>query len=137
MSATARQEPPTGQARPKRVLVVDDSAVDRSVLGHLLDRLGARYETAPDGLHGLLAACGGGFDLILLDLEMRNLDGLGAARRIRKALGDETPYLVAVTGHTSEADQQRCRDAGIDQVLGKPVSLHAVQALLGEARHAH
>lgn len=112
-----------------KVLVVEDNATNRMIACKLLQNLGAAVETAPDGLLGVEAAARGGFDLILMDVQMPGIDGLEAARRIR-ALGGAvaaTP-IVALTANVLSHQRQSYLEAGMDGVVGKPISPAALLA---------
>jgi PAS domain S-box-containing protein len=126
-------EPAEAQVRQKdelspvlnglRVLVVEDNATNRMIASKLLESLGASVETAADGYLGVEAAERGGFDLILMDVQMPGIDGLEAARRIRSLGGAAaaTP-IVALTANVLSHQQKRYLDAGMDGVVGKPIS---------------
>jgi CheY-like chemotaxis protein/anti-sigma regulatory factor (Ser/Thr protein kinase) len=121
-----------------RVLVVEDNATNRMIATKLLESLGAAVETAADGYLGVEAAARGGFDLILMDVQMPGIDGLEAAARIR-ALGgaaSATP-IVALTANVMSHQKDRYLAAGMDGVVGKPISpasLVAEIARLGAGR---
>ena len=109
-----------------RVLVVDDNPVNRSVAAGMLERQGHRVVLASNGREAVAAARGQRFDLILMDLQMPELDGLAATARIREAernLGRRTP-IVAMTARAAEDDRARCLAAGMDDYVSKPVSRH-------------
>ncbi len=117
-----------------RVLVVEDNATNRLIATKLLENLGASVETAADGYLGVEAAARGGFDLILMDIQMPGIDGLEAARRVR-ALGGQaavTP-IVALTANVLAHQRQSYLDAGMDGVVGKPISPGALLAEISEA----
>ncbi|HYE46241.1 MAG TPA: EAL domain-containing protein, partial [Caulobacter sp.] len=115
----------------RRVLVVDDSAVNREVAIEALARLGAASETAEDGRQGVEAALAGGFDLVLMDGSMPEMDGYEAAREIRRLeTGTRTP-IVALTAHVVGASAEAWREAGMDGVLHKPFTLAGLAAVLG------
>ncbi|WP_309089023.1 PAS domain-containing protein [Phenylobacterium sp.] len=106
-----------------RVLVVEDNATNRLIATKLLENLGASVETAADGYLGVEAAARGGFDLILMDVQMPGIDGLEAARRIRSLGGPvaATP-IVALTANVLSHQRQSYLEAGMDGVVGKPIS---------------
>jgi PAS domain S-box-containing protein len=120
-AATAEQ--PMALLQDLRILVVEDNATNRLIATKLLENLGASVETAADGYLGVEAAARGGFDLILMDVQMPGIDGLEAARRIR-ALGGgaaATP-IVALTANVLSHQRKAYLDAGMDGVVGKPIS---------------
>jgi PAS domain S-box-containing protein len=105
-----------------RVLVVEDNATNRMIAAKLLENLGAAVETAENGETGVAAAARGGFDLVLMDIQMPDIDGLEATRRIR-ALGGPaaaTP-IVALTANVLSHQSQTYLAAGMNGVVGKPI----------------
>jgi PAS domain S-box-containing protein len=105
-----------------RVLVVEDNATNRLIATKLLENLGASVETAEDGYLGVEAAGHGGFDLILMDVQMPGIDGVEATRRIRAMGGDTaaTP-IIALTANVLAHQRRAYLDAGMDGVVGKPI----------------
>ena len=106
-----------------RILVVEDNATNRMIATKLLEAMGAQVDTAEDGYIGVDAAAAGGFDLILMDVQMPGIDGLEAARRIR-ALGGPASRIpiVALTANVLAHQRRAYLDAGMDGVVGKPIS---------------
>lgn len=111
-----------------RVLVVDDGDVNRMVAVGLLELLGAEAEAVASGHEAVARAAEASWDVVLLDHLMPGLDGPGTARALRAA--GCTARLVAVTGTTHPEDLQECRDAGMEQVLTKPLSPEALLTAL-------
>jgi CheY-like chemotaxis protein len=107
---------------PLRVLVVDDTAVNRELVKLMLEPLGLVVEEASGGAEGIKAAVSQAYDLILMDVRMPGVDGLEAARVIRGAskLNGRTPIL-ALTADVQAENAQACRAAGMDDVLAKPI----------------
>lgn len=110
---------------PRRVLLVEDLDVNARVATKMLQRLGCTVEWARGGMEGLEAAARGGFDLVLLDLRMPDVDGYDVAAGIRRreGAGPRVP-VVAMTADVTDEDRRRCVEAGMDDFLGKPVELH-------------
>ncbi|CAH2603092.1 Histidine kinase [Rhodovastum atsumiense] len=118
-----------------RILLAEDDQTNQLVTTAMLDRLGHRVEVAADGHAVVEAMHRGGFDLVLMDMMMPGLDGLGATRAIRAMPGVAAGLpIIALTANALPGDQQHCRDVGMDDFLAKPVRLAALQAML--ARHA-
>ena len=113
-----------------RILLVEDNATNRLVARTLLTRLGASVDEAEDGLVGLAAARDGAYDLILMDVQMPNMDGVEATRAIRALPGvvAQTPIL-GLTANVMTHQQGAYRAAGMNGVVAKPI---AVTALIGE-----
>jgi CheY-like chemotaxis protein len=119
----AAQAPADGVLDGLRILVVEDNPTNRIIATKLLEQLGASVETAADGFLGVEAAAHGGFDLILMDVQMPGMDGLEAARRIRAlpAPVGATP-IVALTANVLSHQSQAYLAAGMNGVVGKPIS---------------
>jgi PAS domain S-box-containing protein len=111
--------------RPIRLLVVEDNAVNRELLTILLSPFDIEIDLACDGAEGVEAVGRRRYDVILMDMQMPVMDGLTATRRIR-ALADadvaRTP-IIAMTANVLPEQVARCREAGMDDHLGKPINL--------------
>lgn len=125
-SVDQRSDPvPSGQCRVEaRVLLVDDGADNRKLIGHHLRKAGAVVETAEDGQQGVDAALGAvasgaAFGLIVLDMQMPVMDGWTAASKLREA-GVRVPILALTANVTPEA-RERCLSAGCTSYISKPV----------------
>ncbi len=106
-----------------RILIADDNPVNLRLLSIMLERAGHETITVADGAEAVAAVAAEPFDLVLMDLQMPNLGGLDAARRIR-ALDDPAKAsvpIVAVTANALEGEEARCRAAGMTGYLTKPV----------------
>lgn len=111
---------------PVRVLYVEDQELVRSVVAQYLRHYGHQVETACDGLDGWRKFCQGIFDLVITDLEMPHLDGLGLIRRVRET-NRSVRIIVHSAGFTS-VNLMEMRDLAIDAMLSKgadPLALHA------------
>lgn len=119
---------------PLRILLADDSAVNRRLCELMLRRLGYEPESAVDGQEALERQRQLDPDLILMDVQMPRLDGLEATRRIRSATGGaERPWIVAVTAFTTVEDRAAALQAGMNEVLGKPLKAEPLTASLVRA----
>ncbi|MDV4167551.1 ATP-binding protein [Rhodovulum sp. FJ3] len=119
---------PAGAPQKKlHVLVADDNDINRSLLHHWLDLQGVSASEARDGLAALAAAEAQAFDLIFMDLEMPRLNGLEATRRILAGGRSHTARIVGLTAHRVEDVLAPCQEAGMYEVLSKPISLRQIQ----------
>jgi PAS domain S-box-containing protein len=120
---TAVASAPAGSIdRALRLLVVDDNAVNRELITALLSPFDLEIETAADGVEAVRAAARTAFDLILMDVQMPNMDGLTATRRIRAAPGAPRTPIIAMTANVLPEQVARCLEAGMDDHLGKPIN---------------
>jgi len=109
--------------RSLRVLVAEDSPVNLKLIVRLLEKRGHMVESAGDGRHVLRSLERKPFDLILMDIQMPDMDGLEATAAIREretATAEHIP-IVAMTAHAMKGDRERCLDAGMDAYVSKPV----------------
>ena len=110
------------QPVPRRILVVEDSPLNQMLVTAILAQAGHRADTAGNGLEAVMAAQAGGYDLILMDLSMPEMDGLTATRLLRELPGPAGRVpVVAMTADTDEADRVRCQNAGMNDHVAKPV----------------
>ncbi|WP_372398623.1 response regulator [Azospirillum sp. HJ39] len=113
------------------VLLVEDNPIGRLVAAGFFRALGHGVTTAEDGAQALAAATGGGFDLIVMDVQMPVMDGHEASRAIRALPGKAGRVpIVALTAGTDAADDARCRAAGMDDCLHKPLTMDRLRAVL-------
>jgi signal transduction histidine kinase/ligand-binding sensor domain-containing protein/ActR/RegA family two-component response regulator len=113
------------------VLLVEDNAVNRHLAAKLLERFGCRVHTANDGFEGVAAAQAFPFDLILMDCHMPGLDGYDATRKIRQLTGSGSRIpIVALTAGVLDENVKRCQEAGMDELLAKPLRSQELRSLL-------
>ena len=115
-----------------RVLVVDDVDANRRLAQAMLRRFGHFSEAASSGLEAVEKAVAGRYDIVLMDIQMPGINGIEAARRIQERLG-ALPRIIAVTANDLPGDRERCRAAGMDTYLTKPIQLEALRAALDQS----
>jgi signal transduction histidine kinase/ActR/RegA family two-component response regulator len=116
-----------------RVLLADDNDVNRIVASRMLGRLGADVVVAEDGATAVRLARDGGIELILMDLQMPGMDGISAAREIRRwetERGATRTCILAMTGNAPEDYGDACEAAGMDGFVTKPVDMSRLRELL-------
>ncbi|HEY9663082.1 MAG TPA: ATP-binding protein, partial [Allocoleopsis sp.] len=125
------QKQPLAERLPLQILLAEDNDVNQKVALLQLQHLGYRADLATNGLEVLAALRHRTYDVVLLDIQMPELDGLSTARQIcQEWQPDRRPWLIAMTANAMQGDRQRCLEAGMDDYLSKPVRLEAlVQAL--------
>lgn len=117
--------------RPLRVLVVEDNPINQKVALKILEALGHRAEVAASGREALDVLEQRPFDVVMMDIEMPELDGLETTRRIRRARpADEQPRIIAMTARAMPGDRDACLAAGMDDYLGKPVTVASLRRAL-------
>jgi CheY-like chemotaxis protein len=126
--------PPDGPEAPTEalsILLVDDNRINRKVGQKMLAKNGYGSDLASGGAEAVGLATGGSFDVILMDIEMPEMDGVEAASQIRRAFeGRPRPYIVALTANAQSSARDTYLEAGMDDYLSKPVDEGALIATL-------
>ncbi|PJJ83601.1 response regulator [Mucilaginibacter auburnensis] len=118
---------------PLKIIVAEDNKVNQMLILKVLDRLGYQPVLAENGLEVIEHLSKQEVDLILMDIEMPEMDGLTASKYIRTN-NTVQPRIVAMTANVITEHQQDCYDAGMDDFLGKPIKLDALLAVLKETK---
>ncbi|MGE4552163.1 MAG: ATP-binding protein [Desulfovibrionaceae bacterium] len=133
VAAEAVESEPAGGLPSMRILLVDDSQINRAMLKIFLRDAPVQVDEAVDGEEAVRLAGDGEYDLIIMDVEMPRMDGLEATRRIRaqeRAAGRVARPIVALTAHAFKQKQDECLAAGCSTFLSKPVrKAHLLQTL--------
>ena len=119
--ADAMVQPSAEQSGKGWILVVEDNPVNQLVATGLLAALGYTTDTADDGIAAIEAARDGGFDAILMDVQMPHMDGYTATRHIRAHETGRRQPIIAMTAAAVAGERERCLEAGMDDFLTKPV----------------
>ena len=116
---------------PLRILLVEDNEVNQKVALSILRKMGYRADVAGNGLEAVEAVGRQRYDVVLMDVQMPEMDGLEATRIICKNyLSAERPWIVAMTAGAMEGDREECLKAGMDDYITKPVKFDQLQAAL-------
>lgn len=107
----------------KRILIVDDNAINRKLAVAILKRRGWRADEVDSGAAALHCLAMEAYDGVLLDISMPGMDGMEVCRRIRADAKLAGLRLVAYTAHAMESEQQRYLELGFDRVLVKPITM--------------
>jgi CheY-like chemotaxis protein len=130
-------DPTSGSLLPLRILVTEDSVTIQKVVLRMLASLGFTADTATSGAAALMALHECPYDLVLMDMQMPEMDGLTATRAIRSMADVEQPQIVAMTANDLPADRAECVAAGMDDYLSKPFQMPDLEAVLSRCRAAH
>jgi signal transduction histidine kinase len=122
----------SGASAPLSVLLVEDDPANRRIAHLMLDELGCQADEAINGLEAIERARARAYDVILMDLQMPGLDGLETTRRIRAGRHGREPFIIALTASVMKDDQARCRAAGMDGHLVKPLRLDTLADALAK-----
>jgi signal transduction histidine kinase/CheY-like chemotaxis protein len=125
------------RAAPLQILLAEDNPVNQKVMLRMLEQQGHEVMLAGNGREALVAFGRGGFDLILMDVQMPEMDGFTATVAIRNLERGKKNHIpiVAITAHAMAGDKERCLAAGMDGYLAKPVRREDLLNALDQVRH--
>ena len=119
------------QLYPYRILLAEDNSINAKLASLMLERLGYKTDIAGNGLEVLASLRRQNYDIILMDVQMPEMDGLEATKHIRKSIPlEKQPYIIAVTANATLNDRQLCFQSGMDDYVTKPIIIeNLIQAL--------
>jgi CheY-like chemotaxis protein len=124
-------DPAMATNHPLRILLAEDNVVNQKLAMRLLQQMGYRADLASNGLEAVQAVQRQAYDVVLMDVQMPELDGLDATRQICRLQGAaQRPRIVAMTANAMQGDREMCMAAGMDDYLTKPIRVdRLVEAL--------
>jgi signal transduction histidine kinase/DNA-binding response OmpR family regulator/HPt (histidine-containing phosphotransfer) domain-containing protein len=128
-------DPHMGERLPLRILLAEDNATNQKLALRLLERMGYGADVAANGLEALAALRRQPYDVVLMDVQMPEMDGLQATRVLcREWSPEERPRIVAMTANVAREDRQACLDAGMDDYVSKPIRVQELVNALNRCR---
>jgi CheY-like chemotaxis protein len=116
---------------PLRILLAEDNAVNQKLALRILEQMGYRADVASNGIEAIESIERQIYDVILMDVQMPEMDGLDATRNIRKLATVTQPYIIAMTANAMEGDREMCLAAGMNDYVSKPIRVNElVDALM-------
>ena len=114
---------------PIKILVAEDNPVNQTLIMMVMKKLGLVPDLAPNGVKALEALVNKPYDIILMDVQMPEMDGLEATRVIRQQ-SNHQPVIIAVTANAMQDDKEACTEAGMDDYISKPIELDKLMTIL-------
>ncbi|SHN30784.1 Signal transduction histidine kinase [Cyclobacterium lianum] len=115
---------------PLRLLVAEDTPINQKLITMILQRLGYQPEIAGNGIQTLEMVSKNNYDLVLMDVQMPEMDGLEAAIQIKGEMKADCPLIIAMTAGALPEDRQRCFEAGMDGYISKPIAMDKLMEVL-------
>lgn len=129
-------DPDMATRHPLRILLAEDNLVNQKLALRLLEQMGYRADLASNGAEAVESVNRQTYDVVFMDVQMPEMDGLEASRRINKAHSDGgRPRIIAMTANAMQGDREMCLDAGMDDYITKPIRVPVlIEALLNSPR---
>jgi CheY-like chemotaxis protein len=128
--ARASVDADLAERHPLRILLAEDNAVNQKLALRLLDRMGYAADVANNGAEAIAALEQDAYDVVFMDIQMPEMDGLEATRQARSRWPDRKLRIVAMTANAMEGDREMCLAAGMDDYISKPIRPDALAAAL-------
>ena len=127
------EEPKIEQSVKKRILLVEDNPISQNLELKILREVGYDVEAVSTGFQAIDSIKSGIFDLVLMDVEMTDMDGITATKKVRELGGKESKIpIIAVTAHSSMKDREKCLAAGMDDYIAKPINIHFLKLTIDQ-----
>jgi CheY-like chemotaxis protein/HPt (histidine-containing phosphotransfer) domain-containing protein len=124
-----------GQQLPLHILLAEDNATNQKLALRLLARMGYRADVVANGLEAVEALKRQPYDVVLMDIQMPEMDGLEATRHVRRELPDaRQPRVIAMTANAMQGDREMCLAAGMDDYVSKPIRVEELVNALSKSR---
>jgi CheY-like chemotaxis protein len=136
-SAGPTLDPGMGERLPLRILLAEDNSVNQMLAVRLLRGLGYTADVAGNGVEAMEAIDEREYDVVLMDVQMPEMDGLEATREIRSRSAGGGPRIVAMTANAMAEDRDECLAAGMDDYVSKPIRVEELVSALERAAGAH
>ena len=125
-----RVDPGLAERHPLRILLAEDNAVNQKLALRLLQQMGYRADVAASGVEAVESVRRQRYDVVLMDVQMPEMDGLEATREIVGRFGDDRPRIVAMTANAMQGDREACLASGMDDYLTKPIRVEQLMQAL-------
>jgi CheY-like chemotaxis protein len=127
-----RADPEMATRHPLRILLAEDNLVNQKLAMRVLSQMGYRADLASNGVEAVESVARQTYDVVLMDVQMPEMDGLEASRRITaQHRRDQRPRIVAMTANAMQGDREMCLEAGMDDYIAKPIRVESlIEALL-------
>lgn len=130
-AAKPKTDPGMAARHPLRILLAEDNLVNQKLATRLLEQMGYRVDLASNGIEALESVARQTYDVVLMDVQMPEMDGLEASRQLISRYRTDRPKIIAMTANAMQGDREMCLEAGMDDYIAKPIRVdRLVQALL-------
>ncbi|WP_417590933.1 response regulator [Owenweeksia hongkongensis] len=115
--------PTANNSAGSRILMAEDNLVNQKLAKLLFRKLNHNVDIVSNGREAVEAVVSGAYDLVFMDIQMPQLDGVAASQEIKKVMGEEAPVIIALTANAMQGDKEKYLEAGMDHYIPKPISM--------------
>jgi signal transduction histidine kinase/DNA-binding response OmpR family regulator/HAMP domain-containing protein len=133
-NANAKFDKDIAARHPLRILLAEDNVVNQKVALKILDRMGYRADVASDGKEAVDAVARQTYDVVLMDVQMPEMDGVEATTIIRDRWGERRPWIIALTANALQGDRERYLGVGMDDYISKPIRVEELANALARTQ---
>ncbi len=123
-----------GVRHPLKILLAEDNLVNQKLASKILEQMGYQIEIASNGLEALAFCAHQLYDVVLMDVQMPEMDGLEATRQIRLSSSIKQPQIIAMTANAMQGDREMCLAAGMNDYISKPIRINELVTALEKVR---
>lgn len=123
-------EAPDKQNTRPQILIAEDNLINQKLASKILNKLGYNVETAINGKDAIDKLKEKHFDIVLMDMQMPELDGIEATKLIHSDNNDEKPVIIAMTANAMDEDKKSCLEAGMDDYISKPLKMDEIKSIM-------
>jgi len=116
--------------KPLRILLAEDNRMNQLVAGRIFEKIGYNIDVADNGALAIEKMLGQDYDLVFMDIQMPEMDGLAATRHIIDRYGDSAPPIIAMTANVLSENEAECKQAGMKDFLSKPFTIERLEAII-------
>ena len=117
-------------ATGSKILMAEDNLVNQKLANLLFRKLDHNVDIVSDGREAVEAVVNGAYDLVFMDIQMPQLDGVGASQEIKRLMGDDAPVIIALTANAMQGDKEKYLQAGMDHYIAKPISMQDLSSYI-------
>lgn len=115
-----------------KILMAEDNLVNQKLAKLLFRKLNHNVDIVSNGREAVEAVVHGSYDLVFMDIQMPQLDGVGASQEIKQLMGEDAPVIIALTANAMQGDKEKYLQAGMDHYIAKPISMHDLSSYIGQ-----
>jgi two-component system, sensor histidine kinase len=129
-SAATHESQYLAERLPLKILIAEDNLVNQKLVSRIFAKMGYHIDIVTNGLEAIAAVHSQTYDLIFMDMQMPEMDGLEATRQIRRINSSELTPIIAITANSMADDREKCFESGMNDYIAKPFKASEIRAAI-------